>query len=99
MNRREMLATSAAVVAWLPSLKPAIEVVPLDNSRLLIGKTDSLIMAGCWGYISLWAGEPGRERDTGENIDAHSFAGTIAAGKRVVMQERDGQRRIIAWEA
>jgi hypothetical protein len=80
--RRDGLAPRAGTTVKYP--KPLI-----DEHYIALGKPDANIAANASGTISIWAGTPGSETDTGENVTAYTRA-ALTSGKWVSVTKING---------
>lgn len=74
------------------------EVIGVSSSMAgLLGKTDASHAKSASGTVSVWAGTPGSESDTGTNITAYNKFSAVASGKFVwVLNNGDGYYLVAA---
>lgn len=69
-----------------------------DGGGIAIGKTDAAHAKNSDGVVSVWAGVPGSESDTGYNVEAYNLFGDVASGKWVAVALIHGYWYLIATE-
>jgi hypothetical protein len=81
------------------SLQPRRHVTAQGTSGVFIGKADGDIAKGSSGTVSVWAGTPGGESDTGTNIaNCYNRAVDISTGQWVTVMFVNGFPYVVPLE-